>query len=447
MKRILPILTLSLSGICYGAVPPEAINLSLHGTANCYIVEPGSTCYFDATKKGNSETEIINNISDVKLIWQSCESLVDKLEFDPSQGVVCAWSSGKEGNAVVGVIDEEGKVLWSWHLWITDYSSDGEYTTEPNASGKSWTFMSRNLGAITDKRGSFDNFGLLYQWGRKDPFPGPATFTVMNPDYTYEVDGEPVLYDIDNNKLPTIASKAAYHGSLELSINNPDVFYAMTYYHTGEYDEYGDEIVKNDYITGDWTDESNDDFWGGETQKKSIYDPSPVGYKVPVCDEDGNTPYDWLEYSLMKWDSVNKGAEQNGVWFPATGTRVYASGTLDFPSGGNPYSGLWIGTKGKVSSNLEEHPDLYGQYMFIINGKRTFKVSKDKRSQGMSVRCVRDEDYNVSGIHTSITDNAEKESSLYNLQGVCILKNANPKDLKNLVPGVYIYKSKKIIIK
>lgn len=36
----------------------------------------------------------------------------------------------------------------------------------------------------------------------------------------------------------------------------------------------------------------------------------------------------------------------------------------------------------------EENPDLYGQYMFIINGKRTFKVNKDARSQGMNVRCV-----------------------------------------------------------
>jgi len=28
--------------------------------------------------------------------------------------------------------------------------------------------------------------------------------------------------------------------------------------------------------------------------------------------------------------------------------------------------------------------------MFIINGKRTFKVNKDKRSQGMSLRCVKE---------------------------------------------------------
>lgn len=57
---------------------------------------------------------------------------------------------------------------------------------------------------------------------------------------------------------------------------------------------------------------------------------------------------------------------------------------------GQPYSGLWIGTKGKASDNLELYPDLYGQYMFIIDSKRMLKVSKDKRSQGMSLRCVKE---------------------------------------------------------
>lgn len=51
---------------------------------------------------------------------------------------------------------------------------------------------------------------------------------------------------------------------------------------------------------------------------------------------------------------------------------------------------MWIGTAGKASANVQEYPELYGQYMFIINGKRTFKVSKDARSQGMSMRCVKE---------------------------------------------------------
>lgn len=275
------------------------------------------------------------------------------------------------------------------NCYIVAPKSASLFTTAPNASGTTWSFMDRNLGALTVERGSFDSHGLLYQWGRKDPFPGTTAFTIMNEDYTYEVDGEPEVYGIDNRVLPKFGLTAEFHGTIEKSIRNPAVFYAMTYKHTGVEDEYGEEIVENDYKTGDWVDVSNDDYWGGESRKKTIYDPCPVGYKVPVCDADGNTPYAWLVYTAGKWDEANRGFEQEGQWFPTTGTRAYASGGLDYTEA-NPYSGLWIGTKGKASDNLELYPDLYGQYMFIIDSKRMLKVSKDKRSQGMSLRCVKE---------------------------------------------------------
>ncbi len=152
-------------------------------------------------------------------------------------------------------------------------------------------------------------------------------------------------------------------------------------------DEYGEPIYEKVPRTADWSDTSDDDAWGGVSMKKSVYDPCPVGYKVPVCDADGNTPYAWMIYKDMVWDSEYKGATQNGQWFPTIGTRVYASGGLDYTES-YPYSGMWIGTAGKASSNLEEYPTLYGQYMFIINGKRIYKVNKDCRAQGLSLRCV-----------------------------------------------------------
>lgn len=447
MKKILPLFAALSSLAAVAQIPEDAINLSAEGTANCYIVTPGTTAYFDATHKGNSLTETTGDLAGVKLVWQSAQSLVTCLELDAASGSICAWTSDTPGNALVAATDSDGKILWSWHLWITDYNPDNDFTTEPNASGTTWTFMDRNLGAVSTERGSFDNFGLIYQWGRKDPFPGAASFTIMNEDYTYEVDGEPTLYDIDNNELPKVSSKAAYHGTMSLSIENPDVFYAMTYNHTGELDEYGQEIVLNDYRTGDWTDASNDDYWGGESMEKTIYDPSPVGYKVPVCDASGNTPYDWLKYASMTWDATNNGAAQDGQWFPATGTRVYASGTIDYPEGGNPYSGLWIGTKGKTSANLEENPDLYGQYMFIINGKRTFKVSKDKRSQGMSLRCVRDESHKTSAVRDIAVEDTNSTAPVYNLQGIRVLNDAKSADVNTLAPGIYIYKSHKIAVR
>ena len=61
---------------------------------------------------------------------------------------------------------------------------------------------------------------------------------------------------------------------------------------------------------------------------------------------------------------------------------------LDYNEG-YEYSGLWIGTKGDASKD-PAHPELYGQYKFIIDGRFFNLVSKDARSQGMSLRCVRE---------------------------------------------------------
>ena len=371
-------------------VPENAIVLSSEGTANCYIVTPGTTSTIDARYKGNSQTELVGNIASASIVWQDKPSLVTDIYYVPTTGNIVFTTGNSKGNALIAAKDENNRILWSWHLWIVDYDpSKSLYTTPENASGTTWQFMDRNLGAISTAKEGFDSHGLIYQWGRKDPFTAAQTYTIINEDYSYQVDGEAILFDGTNLELPATRMTKEYHGTIEKSIANPTVYYAMTYVATGEVDEYGQEVYINDYRTKDWVDVSNDDYWGGVSGKKTIYDPCPVGYKVPTCDADGNTPYAWLKYAEMTWDTENFGANQNGQWFPAAGTRVYASGGLDFPDK-NPYGGMWIGTAGKASSNPEMYPELYGQYMFIINGRRTFKVSKDARSQGMSLRCVKE---------------------------------------------------------
>lgn len=366
-------------------IPDNYENLSEYGTSNCYIVIPESKAYFDATVKG-STTEPVGDVASAKLIWQSEKSLVTYVKYVPANKAIAIELGEGEGNALVAALNSNGEVLWSWHLWITYYSPEATlFSTPANASGTVWQFMDRNLGAMSNTPEGFDSHGLIYQWGRKDPFPSAVSYTDQDP-YTYEYidgkDGEPAWYDIQNQELPKFNLKAAKNGTDELAVKNPDVFYLNLKIDTGEKDEYGDPV----YDQGDWRKPSNDDAWGGISMKKTVNDPCPVGYKVPVCDADGNTPYAWLQYAKMTWDKVNYGATQDYQWFPATGTRVYEGGGLDFPdpaNGGNPYSGLWIGTIGKGSEVSH-----YGQYMFIINGKRTFKVNKDSRSQGMSLRCV-----------------------------------------------------------
>lgn len=445
MKKLL-FLSLGLAAGLTAAA--QQVDLSALGTANCYIVEPGTSANFDARFKGNSRDLSIGNATGCKIVWQSAPSLVTNLAYADER--ISFSVANTPGNALVAATDADGNILWSWHLWITEYNPENDFTTPENASGRSWTFMDRNIGALNTTHGDPGSFGMLYQWGRKDPFPGAATHTVMNEDYTYQQDGEPTLYDGNGNVLPKIPSLAQYHGTIDLSIANPMTFYAMTYINTGEKDEYGEDIIVNDYATGDWTSPSDDDLWGGESHEKTIYDPSPVGYKVPVCYNATETPYDWLKYASMTWDTGGEGAQQDGQWFPATGTRVYASGGLDFPDGGNPYSGLWIGTKGKASSDLVTYPTLYGQYMFIINGRRTFKVNKDKRSQGMSVRCVRDESYDPTGLPFLPSDRPTEmtfPARVYNLQGIQVTTAADADAVRALPAGLYIINGRRILIR
>lgn len=374
-------------------VPDNAVILSENGTANCYVVNPGDVVAFDTRFKGNSTTERIENASGMKVIWTDVPSIITEIGYVAEENMAVVHTAKIEGNALVAVVDGNGTVLWSWHLWVTDFDPDANtFTTPANANGTTWTFMDRNLGALSANPGDgYATHGLIYQWGRKDPFPAPDGYTEIDENYNYVdgKDGEKTLYDFNGKPLPNVRSKTEKKGSLEKSVANPDVFYAMGYTYTGEFDEYGEEIVINDPPTGDWANISDDDRWGGISMKKSIYDPCPPGWKVPVCDENGATPYEWLKFALMEWNTEAQGALQDGQWFPACGTRVYVSGGCDFGIL-NPYSGMWIGTAGKASSNPELYPDLYGQYMFIINGKRTFKVSKDKRSQGMSLRAVKE---------------------------------------------------------
>lgn len=377
--------------VVLGVIPAGAKNLSADGTANCYIAEPGNTVVFDAQFKGNSTTEAIGEIASAKLVWQDTKDLVQGLYYVGSdKKIVVITGQGISGNAVVAACNAAGDILWSWHLWIADYDPAASlFTTPANASGTTWTFMDRNIGALNKTPGSIDCYGMLYQWGRKDPFTSAKSFTEQNEDYSYKVDAERTVYTIDNQELPSTRTLAAPHGTIEKSIRNPHIFYIMVQKSTGEVDDYGNEILEDDYRTRDWVDVSNDDYWGGVSGGKTIYDPCPAGYKVPTCDAAGNTPYAWMVHANMTWDEINKGATQDGQWFPTLGVRVFTAGGHTYPEG-TPYAGMWIGTAGKASADLEQFPNLYGQYMFIQKNKRMYKVTKDFRAQGMSVRCVKE---------------------------------------------------------
>ena len=207
-------------------------------------------------------------------------------------GKIKVTTTGKNGNALVAACDASGNILWSWHLWITDDTIQEH--TYANGAGVA---MDRNLGALSATPGDVGALGLLYQWGRKDPFLASASISA----YT-----EPAVAGT--------AINMASDGTLDLSIQNPSVFY---------------KLYNADNTS--WSD------------AKTIYDPCPVGWKVPGKDFWSNAGIIKNTSSNEYWDATNKGTNIptsiSGVdtWYPAAGYYLTYSGTISGVGGSSDY--------------------------------------------------------------------------------------------------------------
>lgn len=246
------------------------INLSEYGTSNCYIVSESGAYTFDASVRGNS-TESVGIPASVEVLWEtknttktSAGEIIRSGSVELSGDFVNFVANGVEGNALIAVKDALGTILWSWHIWVTDYPQDQHYI---NDSGDFYV-LDRNLGATRADRGTGDEWkessGFLYQWGRKDPF----------------ADGH---YEWVQSQF-----------TLKESIEKPMIYAARN---------------------SPWTYEWSDNLWD---VSKTIYDPCPVGYKVSVqeiwngftvngINVAGVFDYGWHFYI----DS------QNTAWYPA----------------------------------------------------------------------------------------------------------------------------------
>lgn len=151
------------------------------------------------------------------------------------------------GNVKIGAY-KNGKIVWSWHIWITDKPQNQGYSN-------GYVALDRNLGAVTDDYNTFQPVhsawsGLYYQWGRKDPIFRPT------------VDEQPAWAEIwPPNKKNYAVSVAEAHA-------DPTAYFWSS--------------TSNDWTTDT---ENSDYFWGyisvRDDVKKTLYDPCPPGYRVP----------------------------------------------------------------------------------------------------------------------------------------------------------------------
>lgn len=302
-------------------IPGQGADLSTSGTANCYIISaPGS--YKFKTVKGNGSTSV-GSVSKADILWETTEGMIKEVVYGANYIYISTPETLKPGNALIAAKNSSGTILWSWHIWIP------KTAIEADMYDLSWyTMMDRNLGALEAASASAgqDSYGLLYQWGRKDPFP-----------------------------CRNASSKNGGTMSLAQSIANPTTF------------------ADN---SGTWMSSVDKTVWG-DGGSKTIYDPCPPGYKVPQR-EDVTIIFRTDNLSGEKgWEYSSGNAFALGnpkVWFPY-------SGYLDV-------SGNYVeaGSQTKIWNSHMDTANDQGYGIFVTGNSSN--RSSQKAAQGGSVRCI-----------------------------------------------------------
>lgn len=260
----------------------DILDLDGNGNANCYVVTAPGKYKFKAVK-GNAPSNFVVGCESADVLWETwnddsevtVHSVVASASFAEDYVIVTMPDPLKPGNAVVAVRDSDGNILWSWHIWVPEtaiVTADyGIYSAQ---------MMDRNLGALVaapvDGEAPIQSFGLTYQWGRKDPFPGPA---VAKKSDNATVAGQQV------EQTPGDGAGDESKITLEDAIAHPTLL---------GHSQNGDWLLPP-YDNNLWKD--------GE---KTIYDPCPPGYRVPARDQntyfhssDLTTAPNWSESSSL----------------------------------------------------------------------------------------------------------------------------------------------------
>ena len=350
-----------------------------------------------------------NGVDGAEVVWADAANLVHSpsiahvggnafLDFEVKASDI------QSGNAVVAVTKGSGAsktVLWSWHLWFAPKDALNKIPVT-NHQGKVYNFTKETLGwkptqwsgstydkprtvkvkveqtvansgtnqyaviNITQNPGGVKKgVTTLYQFGRKDAFPGVATSDL---------------------KAGGITENAGDNMTISNNIQNPDKFYI-----------YGSSLWTNYGYYNLWS--ADNTVTGGYNQGndnpvvKTVYDPCPVGFKMPAnnaftgftttglnstsqseMNVDGTD--DWQQWTNNFghnfWTNSSKTATIN---FPAAGFRFYNDGSL--------YS---VGYYGCYWSAF---PDLtsYGCVLYFDSGD-VFPLFYYARTYGFAVRAV-----------------------------------------------------------
>ena len=297
-----------------------------------------------------------NGVDGAEVVWADAANLVHSpsIVHDGGEGFLdftVSASDIQSGNAVVAV-KKGGTTVWSWHLWFAPKDALDKIPVT-NYQGKVYNFTKETLGwkptqwsgstydkartvkvkvvqtiknggvaqetviNITQNPGNVKKGATtLYQFGRKDAFPGvDASELAANSHFT---------------------QSAGDNMSIMNGIQHPDNFY------TWGSSWYSTPPTGYSYYNL-WSAENTATGFNDNSVVKTVYDPCPVGFKMPASNaftgftangQNGGTmnvygTSDWQTYQNNFghnfWTSSSKTATIN---FPASGYRDDDDGSL-----------------------------------------------------------------------------------------------------------------------
>ncbi|MDD2596049.1 MAG: hypothetical protein PHD11_09615, partial [Bacteroidales bacterium] len=355
------------------------------------------------------------------LIWQDAKDLVvvDAALSGtyPNQTLTFTVSAAniRQGNAVVAVKESRyNRVLWSWHIWVTDFDPDspeGDPKSFVNAAGYTYKFMPVNIGwcdgleyAARNVRVRFTqnesgiqkemNLNQLvahkpgnspyFQWGRKDPFVAGLEGNVNKTWY----DSLGVM-KVNTPPPYTTAWTGGISGNvIKNGILHPDVYCANTYMDLQYHNLWS---ARNDISIPIPNDNA---------VIKSVYDPSPVGYHLPASNAftgftttgtsgTASTINGTWDAVSNSWNLAKSGSDT--VNFPCVSYRNRSNSVmLNSGSTGIYWMAVSYTNAGDGSGIINLQYCSQYSSVFSLLSNRITPWGKEYRSYGFSVRPVKD---------------------------------------------------------
>ena len=289
-----------------------------------------------------------NGVDGAEVVWADAADLVHSpsivhvggegfLDFEVTAADI------QSGNAVVAVTKGSGAaktVLWSWHLWFAPKDAIDKIPVT-NYQGVVYNFTKETLGwkptqwsastydkprtvkvkveqtvanngtkqdaviNITQKPGSVKQSATtLYQFGRKDAFPGVDALAA-NSHFT---------------------ANAGDNMSIENGIQHPDLYYI-----------WGGNWYSNYVYYNLWSADNTTTGYNDNSVVKTVYDPCPVGFKMPASNAFTGfttTGQNTFMQSELNVDGTSDGQTYQNNFGHNFWTNSSKTATINFPASG-----------------------------------------------------------------------------------------------------------------